>query len=118
MKEAYRQGFKEKIAPKYDTESNTFAVKPFADAQFALTKGQFIKKEREELFDKVFTEVLSNYFLRWLETAPHEHKLREYLYCCALAMGDFKTKAIQMETYGNNAEFLNKKGTQDDQQNG
>ena len=117
MKEKFREGFKSKIQPRYDHESGEFSVNPFRDAQFALAKKDFTSKERNEFFDGVYVDILSDMFMQWLKSEPHCTKEREYLYACAMALGSVKHQMIQYETYGRNASNIlaAKKETSDEQ---
>lgn len=119
MKTVYQEGFKERITPKYDSETNKFVIKPFADAQFALAKAAFSKYEREEFFDTAYVQILSDYFMTWLKTEPHCTKEREFLYSCAMALGSVKSKMIEFEQYGANAAHIqsNAKPNEDTQDN-
>ena len=92
-------------------------MNPFRDAQFALAKKEFTSKERQQFFDGVYVDILSDMFMQWLQTAPHCVKEREYLYACAMALGSVKAQMIQYETYGKNASNIlaAKKETSDEQ---
>jgi hypothetical protein len=106
MKDVYRDGFKDKITPKFDQDSNGFSVKPFRDAQFALAKASFAKKEREEFFDGAYVEILTTLFDQWLKTEAHCTKEREYLYSCAMSLGSIKQQMVSYEMYGKNAALV------------
>jgi len=101
----YVKGFKKKIEPRV-TSSGDYIVEPFREAQTALSKGQFAKKEREEFFTDAYTNILVDLFSRWVQTEPHEQKLREYLYHSALALGSVKEQLIACEMYGDNVKFM------------
>jgi hypothetical protein len=112
----YQEGFKNKIAPKFDRESGEFSVKPFRDAQFALAKAAFVKQERQEFFDGAYVDILSDLFVKWLQTDAHCTKEREYLYSCAMALGSIKQQLISYEMYGKNADLFGAAVSQKDTQ--
>jgi hypothetical protein len=104
----YKEGFKEKIKPKRNHETGEYVVEPFRDAQFALARAAFAKRDRETFFTDAYTDILSDLFVAWLKTEPHCQKEREYLYSTAMALGSVKEKLLQYETYGANAEYFGK----------
>lgn len=108
--EKYRQGFNDRIKPKIDYSSGMGKEKvdPFRDAQIALQQSLFAKAEREDFFRECYTDILTDIFMEWLKSQPHEEKLRQYLYNSALALGSVKAKMIGIETYGTNMQFINK----------
>jgi hypothetical protein len=112
--ETYSKKFKEKITPRLNRDSNEMTVEPFRDAQVALARASFVKQDRELFFNEAYSDMLVQYFYKWLTSEPHCVKEREYLYHCALALGSVKQQLVSYETYGNNAAFFNKK--QDDQE--
>jgi len=57
-----------------------------------------------------------DYYIQFLKTEPHEHKSREFIYSCVLALGDVKNKLTQYETFGKNVPYL--EGTEEDDNNG
>jgi hypothetical protein len=112
----YSQGFKDKIKPKYDPETNEMTVKPFRDAHVALARASFAQQQKEEFFNEAFTDILSDIFQAWLRTEPHESKNREYLYHSALALGSVKSQLIKYEQYGANATYMMKSSEEQDEQ--
>lgn len=77
-------------------------VHPEILAQQAHSKGEFASRVLDEFMTEAYGEILIDYFKAWLQTAPHEVKTREFLYSCAMGLGDVKHKLIQKETYGKN----------------
>jgi hypothetical protein len=75
-------------------------------AKEALVKAEFATKEREYFFDGLYGELLTDYFLQFLNTEPHENKKREFIYSCVLGLGDVKSRMVQYETYGNNIQYM------------
>ena len=95
--EKYRKEAEKKLTTK--THPDTIAKEALVNAAFA-------SREREEFFDKVYGELLVEYFLNWLGTEPHEIKSREFIYNSALALGDVKSRMIQFEMLGKNIQHL------------
>jgi hypothetical protein len=75
-------------------------------AKEALVKAEFASREREQFFDGVYGELLTDYFLQFLNTEPHENKKREFIYSCVLSLGDVKSRMVQYETYGSNVQYM------------
>ena len=84
----------------------TDKVHPDMMAKEALVNAEFSSREREMFFDKVYGEILTEYFVNWLKTDPHETKTREFIYNSALALGDVKSRMIQWETLGKNIPMM------------
>lgn len=95
--EKYRKAAEKKLTTK---------VHPDTLAREALINAEFSSREREVFFDKVYGELLTEYFINWLKTEPHETKTREFIYNSALALGDVKHRMIQWETYGKNVPHI------------
>lgn len=102
----YANASKKHFKPKRDPVTGEHVVKPFDDAQGALAKAVFSKKEREEFFTEAYSEILIDLFKQWLGTEPHCSKEREYLYHTAMALGSVKEQLIKIENFGYNAEFI------------
>ena len=81
-------------------------VHPDVLAKEALVNAEFSSREREMFFEKVYGEILTEYFINWLKTDPHETKTREFIYNSALALGDVKSRMIQWETLGKNIPLM------------
>ena len=96
----YRKAAEKKLTEK---------VHPDMLAKEALVNAEFSSREREEFFDKVYGELLVEYFLNWLKTDPHETKTREFIYNSALALGDVKQRMLQFEMLGRNIPHLEDK---------
>jgi len=75
-------------------------------AKEALVKAEFATREREQFFDNVYGELLTDYFLQFLNTEPHENKKREFIYSCVLGLGDVKSRMVQYEMYGSNVQYM------------
>ena len=84
----------------------TNKVHPDQLAKEALVNAEFSSREREMFFDKVYGELLVDYFINWLKTEPHENKTREFIYNSALALGDVKARLISFETLGKNIPII------------
>lgn len=84
----------------------TTKVHPDQLAKEALVNAEFSSREREMFFDKVYGDLLVDYFINWLKTEPHENKTREFIYNSALALGDVKARLINFETYGKNIPII------------
>lgn len=79
---------------------------PDTIAKEALVKAEFASREREMFFEEVYGDLLVEYFINWLKTEPHENKTREFIYNCALGLGDVKARLVQIETFGKNIPHL------------
>ena len=103
---------------KYKTvaEKKLKGVHPDILAKEALVKAEFSRREREEFFTGAYGELMVDYYIQFLKTEPHEHKSREFIYSCVLALGDVKSKLTQYETFGKNVPYL--EGTEEDDNNG
>jgi len=75
-------------------------------AKEALVKAEFATREREQFFNSTYGELLTDYFLQFLSTEPHENKKREFIYSCVLGLGDVKSRLVQYETYGHNVQHM------------
>jgi hypothetical protein len=95
--EKYRRAAEKKLGDK---------VHPDIIAQEALETAEFSSREREYFFDRAYGELLTDYFVEWLKTAPHEIKHREFIYNSALALGDVKSRLIAVETLGKNIPYM------------
>ena len=93
----YRKSAEKKLGDK---------IHPDIIAKEALIDAEFSSREREVFFDKVYGDLLVDYFIAWLQTEPHENKTREFIYSSALGLGDVKKRMIQMETLGKNIPHL------------
>ena len=91
---------------KRDYGSERDRVDPAIAASESLREGEFAKREREDFFDGVFSDIMYDYFCEMMKTAPHEVKTREFLYTACRALGDVKNRLIQKETLGNNIPLL------------
>jgi len=107
--EKYKKKFEEKVKAKYDHEDGELKVNPFRDAQFALSKATFAKKDREQFFSDAYADILTQLFSQWLVTEPHCTKEREYLYHVAMALGSVKERLVQIEQFGANAAYIQQK---------
>jgi hypothetical protein len=103
----FKQGFKEKIKPKFNPQTGDKTVEPFRDAQVALAKAAFARQEQETFFNDAYVDILTELFVAWLRTEPHCQKEREYLYHSAMALGSVKEQLIKYQTYGANAAYFN-----------
>ena len=95
--EKYRKTAEKKLTNK---------IHPDQLAKEALVNAEFSSREREMFFDKVYGDLLVDYFINWLKTEPHENKTREFIYNSALALGDVKQRLINFETYGKNIPIM------------
>lgn len=75
-------------------------------AKEALVRAQFASREREEFLNGAYGELLTDYFLEFCNTEPHETKKREFIYSCILSLGDVKQKLVQYEMYGKNVTTM------------
>lgn len=91
---------------KQSAEKKLKGVHPDVLAKEALVKAEFSKREREEFFTGAYGELMVDYYIQFLKTEPHEHKAREFIYSCVLALGDVKSKLTQYETYGSNVPYM------------
>lgn len=87
-------------------EKKLKGVHPDVRAKEALVNAQFAKQEREQFFTGAYGELMVDYYLQFLKSEPHEHKSREFIYSCVLALGDVKAKLAQYEMYGSNVPFM------------
>ena len=81
-------------------------IHPDVKAKEALVKAEFANRERETFFTEAYGELITDYFVKFLETEPHEHKTREFIYSCVLSLGDVKSKLTQYEMYGKNISTM------------
>jgi hypothetical protein len=112
----YREAFRSKVKPRQNHEDGSYKVEPFRDAQVALAKAHFVQRDREVFFSEAYGEILSDLFVAWLKSEPHATKEREYLYSTAMALGSVKEKLVRIETYGNNAKFIQQKSEEAEQE--
>ena len=91
---------------KQTAEKRLKGQHPDLQAKEALVRAQFASREREEFFNTAYGELLTDYFLEFLNTEPHENKKREFIYSCVLSLGDVKGKLSQYEMYGKNVSHL------------
>jgi hypothetical protein len=84
----------------------TGKVHPDVLAKEALVNAEFSSRERESFFNDAYGDVLTDLFVEWLKTDPHETKSREFLYSTALALGSVKERLITIETYGKNIPHI------------
>ena len=104
MKEEYRSAAEKRHAN--DSDYGNKKIHPQELARQAHVEGIFAEKQRNEFFDKAFGEIMVDYFDEWLRTASHETKRREFLYECAMALGDVKQRLIAKEMYGKNVPHI------------
>ena len=93
----YRKAAEKKLTQK---------VHPDTLAREALVNSEFASRERENFFNDAYGDVLTDLFVEWLKTEPHENKSREFLYSTAMALGSVKERLIQIETYGRNVPHI------------
>ena len=93
----YRKAAEKKLTQK---------VHPDIQASQALVNSEFAARERETFFNDAYGDVLTDLFIEWLKTEPHENKSREFLYSTAMALGSVKERLIQIETYGRNVPHI------------
>ena len=84
---------------------------PDVIARNALQRAEFSKRDREYFFNEAYGDILVDYYIQWLNTESHELKKREFIYSCALGLGDVKSRLIQYETLGGNIPYLNEDNT-------
>ena len=87
-------------------EKKLKGIHPDLLAKEALVKAQFSSQVKEEFFNEAFGELMVDYYVKFMETDPHEHKSREFIYSCVLALGDVKNRLTQYETYGKNVPIM------------
>ena len=87
-------------------EKKLKGVHPDLLAKEALVKAEFSGRMQEEFFNEAFGELMVDYYIKFMETEPHEHKSREFIYSCVLALGDVKNRLVQYETYGKNVAVM------------
>ncbi|MBC6414681.1 MAG: hypothetical protein GDA45_07380 [Chromatiales bacterium] len=95
-------------------EKKLKGMHPDLQAKEALVKAEFASRQREEFFTGAYGELMVDYYLQFLRTEPHEHKAREFIYSCVLALGDVKSKLAQYEMYGKNVPHLEDNGNAQD----
>jgi hypothetical protein len=111
----YKAGIDKKVKPQLQTDGS-YRPGPFSDAKTALAKATFSKKERDEFFTEAYGDILSDLFMKWLNTEAHCTKEREYLYHVAMGLGSVKERLIQIETYGFNQEYIDQSHLEDEEQ--
>ena len=79
---------------------------PDIQAKEALEYAEFSSREREYFLDKVYGDILTDCFIEFLKTEPHEAKKREKIYDTVLAMGDVKARMIGYETLARNVTHM------------
>ena len=87
-------------------EKKLKGMHPDLIAKEALVKAEFSSQMKEEFFNEAFGELMVDYYVKFMETDPHEHKSREFIYSCVLALGDVKNRLTQYETYGKNVPVM------------
>ena len=101
----YRKAAEKKLTQK---------VHPDTLAREALVNSEFASRERESFFNDAYGDVLTDLFIEWLKTEPHENKSREFLYSTAMALGSVKERLLQIETYGKNIPEIDSTHIKDD----
>ena len=91
---------------RQQAEKKLKGIHPDLLAKEALLKAEFTNREREMFFNEAFGELMVEYYIKFMETEPHEHKSREFIYSCVLALGDVKNRLVQYETYGKNVPIM------------
>ena len=91
---------------KGPAEKKLKGVHPDEVAREALEYSEFSHREREQFFNKVYGDILTDCFLNFLQTEPHEAKKREKIYDTVLALGDVKARMIQYETLAKNIPHI------------
>lgn len=89
-------------------------VHPDVLAKEALVKAEFASREREQFFTGAYGELMTDYFIQFLQTEPHESKSREFIYSCVLALGDVKSRLAQYEMYGSNIQHMGNQVNEED----
>ena len=87
-------------------EKRLKGIHPDLLAKEALVRAEFTDRVKEEFFNEAFGELMFDYYIKFMETEPHEHKSREFIYSCVLALGDVKSRLTQYETYGKNVPIM------------
>ena len=87
-------------------EKKLKGVHPDQVAREALVNAEFASREREELFESAYGDILVDYFIDFLKTEPHESKKREFIYAAVLGLGDVKSRLTMYETYGKNIPIM------------
>jgi len=100
---------------KKTAEKRLNIMHPDIAAKEALVNAQFASREREGFFTGAYGELMVDYYLKFLNTAPHEVKTREFIYSCVLSLGDVKAKLVQYEMYGKNIQHLGREVEDDGQ---
>lgn len=111
----YKTGIDKKVKPQLQSDGS-YRPGPFADARTSLAKAVFSKKERDEFFTEAYGDILSDLFIKWLNTEAHCTKEREYLYHVAMGLGSVKERLIKIETFGFNAKFIDNPELEDEEQ--
>ena len=91
---------------KAEAEKRLKGQHPDLQAKEALVRAHFASREREEFFNTAYGELLTDYFIEFLGTDPHENKKREFIYSCVLSLGDVKAKLAAYEMYGKNVASM------------
>lgn len=100
----YKDKAKERLANKRSFGNHE--THPQVLAQKAHVKGEFTERILDEFFDEANGDILVDLFMEWLQTAHHETKTREYLYCTAMALGSVRERLIKQKQYGKNIPIL------------
>ena len=87
-------------------EKKLKGIHPDLLAKEALVNAEFSSRMKEGFFNEAFGELMVDYYIKFMETDPHEHKSREFIYSCVLALGDVKGRLTQYETYGKNVPIM------------
>ena len=91
---------------KAPAEKRLKGIHPDLKAKEALVRAEFSSRMKEEFFNDAFGELMTDYYLKFMSTEPHEHKSREFIYSCVLALDDVKQRLTQYETYGANVPIM------------
>ena len=91
---------------KAPAEKRLKGIHPDLKAKEALVRAEFSSRMKEDFFNEAFGELMTDYYLKFMSTEPHEHKSREFIYSCVLALGDVKQRLANYETYGANVPIM------------
>ena len=90
---------------------------PEVIAQRNHVEGEFASRVLDEFFTSAYGDILVEYFIEWLKSAPHEVKTREFLYASAMGLGDVRRRIIEKETYGKNVPVIKEMGEENESSN-
>ncbi len=100
------EDFKKKLNPPGISADATRIDELRERSQAILLRGQEAGRARREVFNEAYGDILTDIFDAWIHSEPQNVKEREYLYQCAMLLGQLKGKLLTYETLAGNIQHL------------